>query len=186
MNALNENKHVLINAVLFQVLWFIAILGDEVWVLFPLTFMLAHLFVIRKTLAIGIFPLLILTVIGISFDSILNFIGVYQFSADSLLLPYLDLPLWLASLWLGFCLTLPVSLAWLIKKPYLFVVGCTLLGPLSYLAGRRLEALNFSDANIWFLVVEWCVFSLIALVFLFPKLGVSKAPPIFFKKESAC
>jgi hypothetical protein len=93
--------------------------------------MLAHLFVIRKTLAIGIFPLLILTVIGISFDSILNFIGVYQFSADSLLLPYLDLPLWLASLWLGFCLTLPVSLAWLIKKPYLFVVGCTLLGPLA-------------------------------------------------------
>ena len=186
MNALIESKHVLTNALLFQILWFSAILGQGYWSLIPLSFMFVHLFSMGKYLTISLIPLVVLAVIGVVFDSIFNYAGVYQFSSESLSLPFLGIPVWLATLWLGFCLTLPVSLAWLIKKPYLFVIGCALLGPMSYLAGRRLEALNFADANIWLLAIEWCVFSIIALIILFPKLGVSKTPLIFLKKESAC
>ena len=186
MNTLLENKHILTNALLFQALWFVAILGEWYWAFIPLALMLAHLLSIRKQLPVSIFPLLLLGCFGMIIDSVLKYIGVYQFSVVSPAIPYLDLPIWLATLWLGFCFTLPLSLAWLVKKTYLFVFACSLMGPISYLAGRRLEALNFSDDNIWFLVLEWCVFSIVALVFLLPRLRMSIASSISFKKESAC
>tara|TARA_R110002167_G_scaffold118753_12_gene295515 strand:+ start:25 stop:585 length:561 start_codon:yes stop_codon:yes gene_type:complete len=186
MNALFENKHVLTNALLFQVLWFVAILAGWYWALIPLAFMLTHLIVIRSRMPVSILLLLLLSCIGMIFDGILNYIGVYQFAVVSPQIPYLELPVWLACLWIGFCFTLPLSLAWLVKKPYFFVIACTLLGPISYLAGRRLEVLNFSDANIWFLVLEWCLFSVVSLVFLLPRLGVALTFPNAFKKESTC
>tara|TARA_R110001599_G_scaffold301415_1_gene507024 strand:- start:7116 stop:7676 length:561 start_codon:yes stop_codon:yes gene_type:complete len=186
MNTLRKNKHVLTNALLFQVLWFVAILGEWYWALVPLALMLAHLLVIRKQLPLSILSLVLLSCIGIVFDSIFNYMGIYQFSVASPEIPYFGLPVWLASLWLGFCFTLPLSLVWLVKKAYLFVLACALMGPISYLAGRHLEALNFSDANILFLVAEWCVFSILALMFLQPRLRVSSVLPNSFKKESTC
>ena len=186
MKALMDNKHLLINALLFQIVWFIAVLQQSIWAALPVGLMLMHLLIVQKRSFWRVASLVLLAFIGVSLDSVFNFIGIYHFSVTNLLLPMFGLPVWLVCLWLGFCLTLPLSLAWLIKKPYFFVLGCTLLGPISYLAGRRFEAIGFSDANIWLLVVEWCVFSIIALVFLFPKLGVSKASPIFFKNETPC
>ena len=186
MNTLLENKHVLTTALLFQVLWFVAILGEWYWAFIALAFMLAHLLSIRKQLPVNISFLLLLGFFGMIFDSTLKYIGVYQFSVVSPAIPYLDLPIWLACLWLGFCFTFPLSLAWLVKKTYLFVLACSLMGPLSFLAGRRLEVLSFSDNHIWFLVLEWCVFSIVALVFLLPRLKVSFTPSISFKSESTC
>jgi hypothetical protein len=186
MNTLLQNKHVIANALLFQALWFVAILGEWYWALIPLALMLSHLFSISKQLPVNILPLLLLACFGMIFDSALKYIGVYQFSVVSPVIPYLDLPMWLAALWLGFCLTLPLSLAWLVKNAYLFVLACSLMGPVSYLAGRRLEALNFSDANIWFLVLEWCVFSILALAVLLPSIKVSIASSVSFKNKSTC
>lgn len=186
MKALIDNQHVLINALLFQVVWFVAVLAGDYWALLPVTLMLVHISMIRKQLPLSVLPLLVLAVIGVIFDSLLNYMGVYQFPTSYLGLPFLGLPVWLACLWLGFCLTLPLSLAWLIKKPLLFVLGCSILGPVSYLAGRRLDALSFSDANIWFLVIQWGLFSIITLILLFPKLGVSSGSPLFFKEKPTC
>ena len=148
--------------------------------------MLIHLIVAQYRSFWRLASLLLLAFIGVSLDSIFNFIGIYQFSVSTMVLPVFGLPVWLVCLWVGFCFTLPLSLAWLIRKPYFFVLACTLLGPMSYLAGRRLEALSFRDGNIWLLALEWCVFSIIILVVLFPKLGVSKADPIFLKNETPC
>lgn len=183
MHTLIENKHVLINALLFQVLWFVAILGQNMWSLMPLALMLVHFFIIGNKQFLGIVSLAFL---GILIDSAFNFAGIYHFSTASLTLPYINLPVWLASLWLGFCLCLPISLAWLLKKPYLLIIACSLMGPISYLAGRRLGALSFSDANVWLLVLEWCMFSIIVLIVLFPKLGEDAASPLFSKKKSLC
>lgn len=183
MNTLFENKHNVLNAILFQLCWFSAILGEWYLALIPLLVMFVHIVILKTP---GLFLLLALSLIGMCFDSIYHFLGVYQFESNTAVIPFLNLPLWLAVLWLAFCMTLPISLVWMLRKPYLFVIGCSILGPLSYLAGRRLGVLEFSDSNLWFLILEWCVFSIIALLFLFPKLVVSKAPPIFFKKESTC
>ncbi len=183
MHTLIENKHVLINALLFQVLWFVAILAQDTWSLIPLVLMLAHFLLIANKHLLAVLSLAFL---GILIDSAFNFAGIYHFSVVSHTLPYLNLPVWLASLWLGFCLSLPISLAWLLKKPHFLVVVCSLMGPVSYLAGRRLGALSFADANIWLLVLEWCIFSIIALIVLFPKLGVGTASPIFSKKKCLC
>lgn len=186
LNVILENKHILINALLFQILWFVAILGQWYWALIPLALMLTHLFFIRNDLPVNILPLLLLGVIGMTFDRTFNYVGIYQFSEPSPSLPYLNLPIWLATLWLGFCFTLALSLAWLVKKAYVFVLACSLMGPLSYLAGRRLEALSFSDANIWILALEWCVFSVVALIVLLPRLGISLKSAISFKKHALC
>ena len=181
MNSIIDKKDILINAVLFQILWFVAILGQGIWAFIPLAFMCIHLLSMRKKQAQYVLVLLVLASIGVVFDSIYHYIGVYQFASDSLMLAYLNLPIWL-----GFCLTLPVSLSWLVKKPYLFIFACSLLGPMSYLAGRRLGGLEFSDANLWLLALEWWVFSIIALTLLFPKLGVLNSSPVFLEEESSC
>jgi len=186
MNSVIDKKDILINVVLFQVLWFVAILGQGLWALIPLAFMFIHLVLMRNKQTQCVLVLLVLASIGIVFDSIYHYMGLYQFSSESLTLAYLNLPIWLACLWIGFCLTLPVSLAWLVKKPYLFILACSLLGPISYLAGRRLGGLEFSNSNLWLLALEWCVFSIIALIFLFPKLAVLDSSPVFLKKESSC
>jgi hypothetical protein len=183
MKALYANKHNILNAVLFQFCWFTAIFSEWYLALIPLTLMLVHLVFIKMS---WLFILLILSLIGMTFDSIYHYLGVYQFAPDTLVLPLLNIPLWLSILWLAFCLTLPISLAWMLRKPYLFVLGCSVLGPVSYIAGRRFGVLDFSDSNAWFLILEWSVFSLIALIFLLPKLGLFKAFPNFFKKESTC
>ena len=183
MKALSENKHNILNAILFQLCWFTAILGEWYWALIPLIAMLVHLLVTKTH---GLLLLLALSLMGMCFDSIYLFLGVFRFEDNTAVLPYLDLPLWLAVLWLAFCLTLPISLVWILRKPYLFVLVCSILGPVSYLAGRHMGVLEFSDANLWFLILEWCVFSIIALIFLLPKLELSKASPTFFKKESTC
>jgi hypothetical protein len=183
MKALYANKHNISNAVLFQFCWFTAILGEWYLALIPLVVMFVHLVFIKAT---GLFILIVLSLIGMTFDSIYHYLGVYQFAPDTVFIPLLNIPLWLSMLWLAFCMTLPVSLAWMLRKPYLFVLGCSLLGPVSYMAGRRFGVLEFSDSNAWFLILEWSVFSLIALIFLFSKLTVSKASLTFFKKESIC
>lgn len=186
MNSLKANKHIFLNAGLFQVCWFSAVLGYWYVSLGFLMVMALHLFISRKETVFGFVCLSVLGIIGMSLDSLYRYLGVYHFSNDVFTIPYLNLPVWLACLWLAFCFTLTLSLSWLLQKPILFILLCTIMGPLSYIAGRRFEVLDFADSNIWMLALEWSVFSVIALLILFPKLGVSRAPSLFLKKRSTC
>lgn len=178
--------HVVLNALLFQGLWFAAILSTWFWALVMLGLMLAHYMVLQRAYTLPLFRLLGLAMMGILWDSLYQFIGVYHFSMGGLALPVSDLPIWLSCLWVGFVLTLPVSMKWALNKPSLFVILSAVGGPLSYVAGRQLDALSFSDQNLWLIVVEWFVFAVIALLVLLPKLGVYRASPFFLQKESSC
>lgn len=179
-----SKKHMLINVVLFQLCWFSAVLYGSYWGLLPLGLMFLHYLKVRGTA--GLLTVLLLGVLGIMFDSLYLYLGIYHLNAQTADLPLLNLPVWLACLWLGFCLSLPLSLAWLIKKPVYFVVGCMILGPVSYLAGRRLQAIDFADMNIGFLVLEWAVFAFLVCLVLVPKLTAAAELSIESRKPSSC
>lgn len=161
---------ILINAVLFQACWFTAVIAGGYWALLPVSMMLIHYWLTIKPSSLMM--LCWLAFFGILLDSLYLALNVYQF-AESPALPLLNLPVWLACLWLGFCLSLPVSLAWLVRKPYFFVLACAVFGPLSYLAGRHWQVVNFQNHEIMLLALEWCVFSIVAGVALQEKLGMS-------------
>jgi len=177
-------QHILINAFLFQLCWFSAVLMGSYWALLPLGLMFLHYLQVRGTT--GLLVVLLLGVLGIMFDSLYLYLGIYHLDVQTAALPLLNLPVWLVCLWLGFCLSLPLSLAWLVKKPVYFIVGCMLLGPVSYLAGRRLQAIDFADINIGFLVLEWAVFAFLVCLVLWPKLTAGTQLPIVSRKPGSC
>lgn len=184
LSDMPSTQHMLINAVLFQLCWFSAVLMASYWALLPLGLMFLHYLQVRGTT--GLLIVILLGVLGILFDSLYLYLGIYHLDAQTAVLPLLNLPVWLACLWLGFCLSLPLSLAWLVKKPAYFIVGCMILGPVSYMAGRRLQAIDFSDINIGFLVLEWAVFAFLICLALGPKLTAAAELSIVSRKPSSC
>ena len=179
-----SKAQILINAVLFQLCWFSAVLMGSYWALLPLGFMLLHYLWVRGSN--GLLTVFLLGGLGVMFDSLYLYLGIYHLDAQTAALPLLNLPVWLMCLWLGFCLSLPLSLAWLIKKPLYFIVGCMILGPVSYMAGRRLQAIDFADINLGFMVLEWAVFALLVCLSLGPKLTAAKQLSIASRKPSSC
>lgn len=173
MHEAVSKKNILINAILFQCCWFAAILLGWVVAIIPLAAMLVHYFLIMG--GRGLLLVLLLSVIGMMFDSLYLYLSIYQFNPASAVLPILGIPLFLVCLWVGFCLTLPVSLAWLVQKPRYFLSLCVIFGPLSYLAGRRLGALEFSNNDLVFLFIEWMIMAVFMLLLLLPLFGSQPA-----------
>ena len=146
-------KHKIINAVLFQALWFTAILTGWLYAL-PLMFVqLAHFLSVERSVKtrLSCFALALIGMIG---DSILGLVGVYDFHADNLMVFGL-IPLWLCYMWLGFSICLPLSLSWLLSSPLVLLAFFSIGGTLSYVAGRQLGALAFDDAVIPVIAVVW-------------------------------
>lgn len=154
--------NILINAVLFQALWFSAILTGWLLALGPLILLLLHFAWAETRRSIWV-ACLGLAGIGMLADSALLHLGVYSFPEETLYIPGL-LPLWLSYMWLGFSACLPISLSWLFRSPWLLTSFFTAGGPLSYLAGRELGALEFSDSALWVLAGLWFGLSLLVLV----------------------
>ncbi len=162
INQKTQNTvHILANAVLFQICWFVAILAGGYWALIPLLLMCCHyvFYMGAKYLR----PVLLLSLVGILIDSAYLGVNIYTVTETSALVPFLGLPVWLACLWIGFCACLPVSLAWLLKEKYWFVLLTTVMGPISYIAGRRLGAIDFTNSSLLWIVAEWLLIALLTL-----------------------
>ncbi|AAY94375.1 DUF2878 domain-containing protein [Pseudomonas protegens] len=128
----------LVNALLFQLGWFICVLsGDSLWLLLGVAILLAHLHWIGRWADEG--PMIVgIALIGIALDSFLSWLGVFQFQQVSLLVP-----LWLMLLWALLAITLRHGLAWSARPWWLGCVLGALGGPLSYYAGGRLAGVTF-------------------------------------------
>ncbi len=126
----------LINFVLFQAIWLIAILYQQAGAAICLLLLLLHFLLSPtpwldfRTTACGI-------LFGILLDYSLMLSGMYQF-ADG------RFPLWLACIWIAFVLSLRHSLAWLAPRPWFVqaLIGA-IGGTLSYASGARLGAVSF-------------------------------------------
>ncbi|MBS7561531.1 MULTISPECIES: DUF2878 domain-containing protein [Pseudomonas] len=129
----------LANALLFQLGWFICVLsGDSAWLLLGVAILLAHFRWIgswagESRMIVGV------ALIGITLDSFLHWLGVFQFQQVSLLIP-----LWLMLLWILLGTTLRHCLAWTARPWWLASILGALCGPLSYYAGGRLAGVTFA------------------------------------------
>jgi hypothetical protein len=132
----------LLNAGLFQVAWFAAVLGaayERAWlgllVLLPvlainLAFATDRRGELKLWAAAGI--------LGFLFDTALVAAGV--FAPKRQFLPHPFSPPWMVGLWLNFAATLNQSLGWLRARPLLAALFGAVGGPLAYYGGARLGA----------------------------------------------
>ncbi len=158
---MNSNVHKIVNAVLFQALWFSAVLYGWRAAALPLILLLGHLLSLRS-IRHSLAPCLALACFGMIGDSVLAAMSVYQFPSDQTVLAT-GLPVWLIFMWLGFAATVPLSLSWVFQSRWLVLGLFAVGGPLSYSAGRALGAINFDNENAMYVVVLWGLMGLIAL-----------------------
>lgn len=103
--------------------------------------------------------------IGALFDTLLIWLGWFTYSSGTLIAG--TAPHWMVALWMLFATTLNLSLAWL--KRHLFVAALfgVIGGPLAYLGGEKLGALNFESPNAGLiaLAIGWALLTpLLAII----------------------
>jgi len=134
----------LLNFAMFYVGWFACVAGaggGHLWLgsTVATLLMTGHLLLTRDrgreatlALTIGVF--------GFAVDTLQASAGLYAFTHTSAL-PWLCPP-WMVALWMLFAATLNSSMAWLVGRRRLAAVLGAACGPLSYVAGARLGAIE--------------------------------------------
>ena len=157
----------IINFVLFQVGWFIGVLGATYnQTYFALTLSIVILmvhFAIIKNRILELKLIIIAGLIGLLFDgALLNFdLIIYNDPG----LPYPLTPIWIVMLWMFFAMTLNHSLAWLRQKIYISILFGALGGPLAYIAGEKLGAITLLSTNsIIILSIGWAFITPVLLI----------------------
>lgn len=92
------------------------------------------------------------SLLGIVFDQALLWTGLLNFETSTRWPPQL-LPLWMMTLWLLFNTTLNVGLRWLRSNTVLAMVLGFVGGPLAYLAGAKLGAIEIIDRPVLLIVL---------------------------------
>jgi len=136
----------LLNFAMFYLGWFACVAGagrGQLWLgpAVVAVLLMGHLLLTRDrvreatlALTIGLF--------GFAVDTLQASAGLYAFSGTSVL-PWVCPP-WMAALWMLFATTLNSSMGWLGGRYRLAAVLGALFGPVSYLAGARLGAIELS------------------------------------------
>lgn len=132
------------NMIAFQIGWFACVLGAAhalPWLgpLFALAIISLHL----RQAGDGQKELTLIAIIGTCgsvFDQLLLSLGWIQYPPHAW--PAWLLPLWMLCLWLLFATTLNISLRWMRSKHLLAMLFGLLGGPLAYLAGQKLGAMQ--------------------------------------------
>jgi hypothetical protein len=152
---------ILINFFLFQVAWFACVLGAArgsvllgpavVGVVFAVHLVLNRPYLFRESaLAAGAL------VCGFVFDSLCVAFRVHLPVREIIPEPFTSV--WLLALWVNFATTLNVSLRSIARRPLIAALLGMLGGPLAYLAGQKLGALQFGlplPASLAVIGVGW-------------------------------
>lgn len=170
LNKLSDNKlarwKLIANAVLFQLIWFVCVQGDNVAALLATGIGLTiHWCWFSRRLKEWSLVLVFIS-IGIVWESIVSSTALIRFS-NSMLLGAEALaiaPLWLVCLWAAFAITLKHSMAWLANSTLLRSLLCFVFVPCSYYAGALLSNSAFplgtstglaAEAFIWAILLHW-------------------------------
>ena len=132
-NYLLKKYWLFIQAIIFQAIWFTAVLGQNQWILLQLGLLGLHFYLTPKKRAdLLIVPL---AFIGITID-----LSFYQFNLFS----FKAFPYWLLILWFAFSLNLPNSFSFLKRIPLILqiLIG-SFGGGASYLAAWKLGAVEY-------------------------------------------
>ena len=149
------------NAVLFQIGWFACVLTASNNLAWLGSLAAAGILIIHLSRAFDfrmeIKTILLITAMGTLWDSILIQTQFYQFSHGILIAGIA--PYWLIALWALFATTLNLSLRWLKHRKILASALGFIVGPLSYYAGHRLGAIEFSNTTMTLMLtaIGWAV-----------------------------
>ena len=103
--------------------------------------------------------------IGALFDTLLVWLGWFTYSSGTLIAG--TAPHWMVALWMLFATTLNLSLSWLKRRLFVAVLFGAIGGPLAYLGGEKLGALNFESptAGLIALAIGWALITpLLAMI----------------------
>lgn len=126
----------LINIIGFNISWFGLVYWGNNFIPFAIVFLIAHLFFQSKNFN-ELILILLISVIGISVDSLLQKLNVFIFTEPA------HIPFWLMMLWTSFSATICHSLCFLASSKLLqFFIG-GLISPLSYIAGHKFMVVEF-------------------------------------------
>ncbi|BFM19164.1 DUF2878 domain-containing protein [Gilvimarinus japonicus] len=148
----NRQAHIvrlITNLALFQVGWFVCLLGGSVWALpFTALALVIHAKFIqhspREWRLLAGFALA-----GIIWDGLLMSVGLISFALpqDTVLIAgqFAIIPTWLICLWVLFATTVNHSLYWLAPYPWLAGLLTAFFAPASYYAGVQLSEAQLSQ-----------------------------------------
>jgi hypothetical protein len=164
-----EKLQMLLNALLFQCLWFSIMVFEHTGLVVFLGALFGQFFYQRsvsKTTTTFILPIVVFG-LGVSFDISFAVAGLFEFPTHGVNhgiadIHLLSIPLWLISLWLGFVLTLQHSLQWVRVHRYVCMLVFAIFGPVSYIAGREFGMIQFSDDVAFYLALVWAVVGWVA------------------------
>lgn len=158
----------LLNFCLFQLGWFVCILGAA-WnytyaaIIFSIALILIHLKLTDKN-ANDIKLFFIAGVLGFIFDGLLQFNNMIIYNDPGI--PYPFTPLWIVMLWIFFALTLNHSLTWLKGRMILAAIFGAVGGPLAYIAGEKLMAVTIiNTSTIFILSLGWAIITPLLISF---------------------
>lgn len=154
-------KKTLLNFVAFQIGWFACVLSAANGL--PLLGLLVVGLVVVLHIQISewrsheLILVCLSVTLGLVFDSLLVMSGWLRYPSG-MLFPGVA-PYWILAMWALFATTLNVSMGWLKGKLLLASVLGAIFGPLSYMAGQRLGAMEFvnSQAATIALAVIWAL-----------------------------
>lgn len=150
-SRLNWLRHPAVNALLFQLGWFICVLGGSTAaLLFTIPYLVFHFGWYSELKGEWRYTLIVLA-LGLALDSLNLAFGVFE--TDS------GFPIWLACLWILLATLLPHGLHWLRYRPLLAATLGAIGGMASYNAGILMgvaETENLTLSRIiW--MAQWCV-----------------------------
>lgn len=145
----------ILNFVMFQAGWFACVLGAAngmgwLGIVVVSLLVIIHLAMARRRLA-ELVLLVTVGLMGFLWESIVASQGLLVFTPA--LSPNNLAPYWMAALWVIFATTLNLSLAWLKYRKFFAAILAAIAGPLAYLAGTRLGALEIPELMTGMLVL---------------------------------
>jgi hypothetical protein len=115
----------------------------------------------KKTIQI----VLLISILGYLFDTILVFFEIYNFKTSS----YIGvLPIWMIVLWPSFAILFDEILIFLSKYKIIAVILSSILGPLTYFAGSPLGLININNSFVFFIlmIVFWAILMIFYLNYI--------------------
>lgn len=157
------------NILAFQIGWFACVLGgahDLPWVGTGIALVIVAWHLTRAARPKQeLLLVLSAAAIGALFDTLLVWLGWFTYSSGTLIAG--TAPHWMVALWMLFATTLNLSLAWLKRRLFVAALFGAIGGPLAYLGGEKLGALNFASptAGLIALAIGWALLTpLLAMI----------------------
>lgn len=131
--AISSRYFTIANLVIFQLGWFLAVLGGNTGLAIIIPLIILH-FIYSTSKSQDAIAVLLLIFFGLLHDTFLISMNYLLIDAHGFLPP-----LWLISLWALLGITLLHSMKWIYERPWIAAVSGSIAAPLSYLAGVKLS-----------------------------------------------